>query len=191
MKRFFLLLLATAVLSPLLLNAQDEAKTEPLKGIEGSKAPALGVQTWINLPEGKERLTLFDFPNKVVVIFLFQSTCEASKKREFPMLQQLVKEFQGIEDVVFLAIQTPFQDYTSNSEFMLKPMAEEFDLDIPFGHLAKTKGAYSINVAYETGGTPWWVVINKEGVVEFNGFTMNAEVGAENIRKLIAGEKVE
>jgi hypothetical protein len=70
-------------------------------------------------------------------------------------------------------------------------MAEEFDLDIPFGHLAKTKDAYSINVAYETGGTPWWVVINKKGVVEFNGFTMNAEIGAENIRKLIAGEKVE
>ena len=103
----------------------------------------------------------------------------------------MVKEFDGNDDVVFLAIQTPFQDYTSNSELMLKPVAEEFDLDIPFGHLAKTKDAYSINVAYETGGTPWWVVINKEGVVEFNGFTMNAEIGAENIRKLIAGEKVE
>ena len=44
MKRIFPLLLATVALPILSLNAQDEARTEPLKGIEGSKAPALGVQ---------------------------------------------------------------------------------------------------------------------------------------------------
>jgi len=89
---------------------------------------------------------------------------------------------------VFLAIQTPFQNLTSNTELRLKPTAEKFDLDIPFGHLAKTKDFYSINDAYETGGTPWWVVINREGIVEFNGFTLDPQIAAENIRKLIAGE---
>ena len=128
---------------------------EPQKGIEGEKAPPLGVTDWIQLPEGKDRLGIPDFKDKVLVMLLFQSTCEACQKREFPVLQQLVKEFEGNDDVAFLAIQTPFENFASNSELMLKPTAEKFELKIPFGHLAKTRDLYSINVAYKTAGTPW------------------------------------
>lgn len=160
------------------------------QGIEGKKAPPLGVTEWIQLPDGKDQFDPRILADKVVVLFLFQSTCEACHKREFPVLQELVKEFKGNDGVVFLAIQTPFEKFTSNTELQLKPTAEKYDLDIPFGHLPKTKDLYSINVAYETGGTPWWVVINREGIVEFNGFTMDPEIAKGNIRKLIAGEAI-
>lgn len=162
----------------------------PQGGIEGQEAPPLGVSDWIQLPEGKDRLGIPDFEGKVLVMLLFQSTCEASMKREFPVLQKLVKEFEGNEDVAFLAIQTPFENFASNNELQLKPTAEEFDLSIPFGHLAKTPNLYSINVAYKTGGTPWWVIIDKEGIVEFNGFTINPEIAIENIGKMARGEEL-
>ncbi len=164
---------------------------EPNKGIEGASAPPLGVSTWIQLPEGKERLGIPDFKDQVVVILCFQSTCVACEKREFPVLKQLVEEFEGQDGVSFLAIQTPFENFATNSELQLKPTAEEHGLDIPFGHLAKTQDTYSINVAYKTGGTPWWIVIDREGKVVFNDFTMAPDIGAENIRKLIAGTPVE
>lgn len=178
----------TAALFSILLPLQAQ---EPKTGIKGQPAPPLGVTTWIQLPEGKERLGIPDFKDKVVVILCFQSTCIACEKREFPVLQQLVKEFAGNEDVVFLAIQTPFEDFATNSELQLKPIAEKHKLDIPIGHLAKTKDTYSINVAYETGGTPWWIVIDREGTVVFNDFTMAPEIGAANIRKLVEGAPVE
>ena len=164
---------------------------EPKTGIKGQKAPPLGVTTWIQLPEGKDRLGIPDFKDKVLVVFCFQSTCVACGKREFPVLQQLIKEFKGNEDVAFLAIQTPFEDFATNSELQLKPIAEKHKLDIPIGHLAKTKDTYSINVAYETGGTPWWIVIDREGTVVFNDFTMAPDVAAANIQKLIDGASVE
>jgi thiol-disulfide isomerase/thioredoxin len=125
------------------------------------------------------------------VILCFQSTCVACEKREFPVLKQLVNEFEGNTEVAFLAIQTPFEDFASNSELQLKPIAEKHGLSIPFGHLAKTKDTYSINVAYETGGTPWWIVIDKEGTVVFNDYTMAPDIAAANIRKLIEGKPVE
>lgn len=181
----------TATIASFILTGTAPLAAQPLTGIEGRKAPPLGVTTWINLPEGKVRLGLPDFAGKVLVLFCFQNTCEASHEREFPGLQQLVKEFEGDEDIAFLAIQTPFERFTDNSELNLRPIAEKFGLDIPFGHLAKTATEYSINVAYETGGTPWWVVIDKEGVVVFNGHTLDPEVATANLRKLAAGEAVE
>ena len=106
-------------------------------------------------------------------------------------MQRLIKEFKGKEDVAFLAIQTPFEDLATNSELQLKPVAEKHKLDIPIGHLAKTTGTYNINVAYATGGTPWWIVIDRKGTVVFNDFTMAPDVAAFNIRKLIDGTSVE
>lgn len=187
MKR--ILLLASAALALSIQPSHSEEVPEGVKqGIEGQKAPPLGVTTWIQLPDGEDQFDASILEDKVVVLFLFQYTCEACQKREFPVLQELVEEFEGNDEIIFLAIQTPFEKFTSNSELQLKPMAEKFDLDIPFGHLPKTKDLYSINTAYETGGTPWWVIINKEGIVEFNGFTIGPEVARENLRKLIAEE---
>ena len=184
----FLLIFATLVALP--AHSQDlppGVKT----GIEGQPAPPLGVPKWINLPEGRFRLGLPDFRDKVLVLFLWQSTCSACQNREFPVLQQLVKEFEGNEDVAFLAIQTPFENYTDNNELKLEPTAKKFGLDIPFGHLAKTQDGANINERYQTAGTPWWVVIDKKGIVVFNGMTMNPDVASENIRKLVADESIE
>ncbi len=179
-----------ALLSCFFSATAQEVPEGVQKGIEGKKAPPLGVTDWIQLPDGDDQFNSGMLDGKVVVLFLWQSTCEACEKREFPVLQKLVKAFDGVDEVVFLAIQTPFENFTTNSELQLKPTAEKYELSIPFGHLPKTKDLYSINVAYETGGTPWWVVVNKEGIVEFNGFTMNPEIGEQNLKKLIAGEAI-
>ncbi|MDF1658089.1 MAG: redoxin family protein [Verrucomicrobiales bacterium] len=186
MKHFKQALLFAVTLLAFPLQAQ-EAKT----GIKGKTAPPLGVTTWIQLPEGKERLGIPDFKDKVLVVFCFQSTCIACEKREFPVLKKLADEFNGNEGVGFVAIQTPFEDFATNSELQLASIAEKHKLDIPIGHLAKTQDTYSINVAYETGGTPWWIVIDREGTVVFNDFTMAPDVAAANIQQLIDGDTVE
>ena len=148
---------------------QGEAQ-EVAKGIQGQQAPPLRVTEWIQLPEG---------------------TCEACHKRAFPTLQNLVKQFGDTPGVNFLAIQTPFEDFLDNTELKLAETAEKFDLQIPFGHLSKTPDFYSINAAYRTGGTPWWVIVNRDGVVEYDGFFLNPEVAVENLEKMIAGEPVD
>ena len=38
---------------------------------------------------------------------------------------------------------------------------------------------------YKTGGTPWWVVINKDGIVEFNGHYIDLDKAIPNLDELI------
>lgn len=184
------LFLALASLLPA-LHAQESPQQQPQKGIQGEKAPRLGVRRWIQLPEGKESVDVSDYRGKIIVMLLFQHTCEACQKRAFPTFQDLIEDFGDEEDVVFLAIQTPFEDFSDNTMKKLEPTAEKFDLDIPIGHLAKTPGFYSVNAAYKTGGTPWWVIVDREGVVEYDGFYLNPEVARENLEKMIAGQAVD
>jgi len=161
------------------------------KGIQGEAAPLLGVNNWIQLPEGKETLEITDYKGKTVVMLLFQDTCEACHKRAFPTLKMLVDKFGDREELAFLAIQTPFEDFSDNTESKLQPTAEEFGLTIPFGHLAKTPGFRSINVEYKTGGTPWWVIVDPDGVVDYNGFYLNPGIAVENLDKILSGESID
>tara|TARA_R110000850_G_scaffold39869_1_gene103041 strand:+ start:2399 stop:2983 length:585 start_codon:yes stop_codon:yes gene_type:complete len=169
---------------------QGEAQ-EVAKGIQGQQAPPLRVTEWIQLPEGTEQLDIPYYKGEILVMLMFQHTCEACHKRAFPTLQNLVKQFGDTPGVNFLAIQTPFEDFLDNTELKLAETAEKFDLQIPFGHLSKTPDFYSINAAYRTGGTPWWVIVNRDGVVEYDGFFLNPEVAVENLEKMIAGEPVD
>lgn len=173
------------------LESDGLASTQPLKGIQGVKAPPLGVKSWIQLPEGKETIDISDYEGRTVVMLLFQSTCEACHKRAFPTLKMLVEKFGDREQLAFLAIQTPFEDFSDNTESKLQSTADEFGLTIPFGHLAKTPGFYSINAAYKTGGTPWWIIVNPVGIVDYNGFYLNPDIAVDNLEKILAGKSLE
>ena len=173
------------------LESDGLPSTPPIKGIQGVKAPPLGVKNWIQLPEGKETIDISDYQGKTVVMLLFQTTCEACRKRAFPTLKMLVKKFGDREKLAFLAIQTPFEDFSDNTESKLQSAADEFDLTIPLGHLAKTPGFYSINAAYKTGGTPWWIIVNPVGIVDYNGFYLNPDIAVDNLEKILAGNSPE
>ncbi len=165
--------------------------SEAPDGIAGKKAPPLALTNWINLPEGQTRLDIPDFKGKYLVMLFFQHWCEASQKEAFPTLQTLIKQFEGEKNVAFLAVQTAFQGYTTNSEDKLKVDAQEFGLTIPMGHSPKLPGVYSVSLGYNTGGTPWWVIVTPDGVVEYNGHYLNPEEAEKNLRNLLAGKPVE
>lgn len=183
--RHFLLILAT-VLTPLALSAQVAQK-----GIQGEKAPLINISTWYQLPEGKETIEITDYKGKIVVMLFFQHWCKASQERELPVLKNLVNKYQGNDDIVFLAIQTTFEGFLDNTPDKLQVTAEKFDLKIPFGHNIKAPGFPGISGAYKPGGTPWWVIINREGIVEYNGFVLNEEEAIKGFDKMLAGLPVD
>jgi thiol-disulfide isomerase/thioredoxin len=183
--RRFLLILAAA-LTPLAISAQ-----EIQKGIESQKAPLINISTWYQLPEGKKELEITDYKGKVIVMLFFQHWCKASQERELPVLKNLVERYKGNDEIVFLAIQTAFEGFLDNTPDKLKVTAEKFDLDIPFGHNIKAPEFPGISGAYKPRGTPWWVIIDREGIVEYNGSILNEEEAIKGLEKLIAGLPVE
>jgi len=165
------------------------------KGIEGEVAPPLHADNWINLPEGEAGLIveqgipgidLKKYRGKVIVLKFFQSWCEACEKRSFPKLKKLVDHYQGNDQIQFISVQTVFEGLADNTASKLQPTAEKFGLEsIPFGHSVKLPNIPNVNMDYKTGGTPWWVVINKDGIVEFNGHYIDLDKAIPNLDELI------
>ncbi len=159
---------------------------KPETGIEGQPAPPLIIDTWIQLPEGKKTINLNDYKGKVVIIKCFQSWCSACQTVGLPTLKKLVDKYEGDDRVQFLAVQATFEGYLTNTDEQLAPTAKKFGLKIPFGHSPKLKNFHSISIDYKTGGTPWWIVINQDGVVEYNGHDMDVKSAVENLEELFA-----
>ncbi len=185
MKPFLLTCLLALASLPLGLSAQEQ------KGIEGQEAPLLDVETWIQLPKGKDRVELTDYPGKIVVLLFFQHWCRASQERELPVLKKLVDHYKGNEGIVFLAIQTTFEGYLENTSDKLAVTAKKFGLKIPFGHSPKLAGMPSVSAKYKPGGTPWWVIVDRKGIVEYNGFILNEEEAIKGFDKMLAGKPVD
>lgn len=188
-----LLALSLAVLPAASALAEDAPAAAPQapRGIEGREAPLLEVDTWIQLPEGKDRVEITDYPGKIVVLLFFQHWCRASQERELPVLKNLVEHYKGNDGIVFLAVQTTFEGFLENSSDKLAVTAKKFGLGIPFGHSPKLAGVPSVSLSYQPGGTPWWVIIDRQGKVEYNGFILNEEEAVKGFDKMLAGLPVE
>ncbi len=161
------------------------------KGIQGQKAPLLNVSDWHQLPGGKDKLEITDFEGKIIVLLFFQHWCQASQERELPVLQNLTKHYEGNDGIVFLAIQTAFEGFLDNTPDKLPVTAKKFGLKIPLGHYTKVPAFPGVSGAYKPGGTPWWVIIDRQGIVEYNGFILNEEEAIKGFDKMLAGLPVD
>lgn len=157
--------------------------TQPSMGIVGQQAPDLSVSQWKQLPDGVTTLNIEDFRGKVLYLYFFQSWCPGCHSIGFPTLQKLQQQFADDEDVAFVVVQTTFEGHEQNGVDKLLPTAERYGLKIPFGQSAGNTGTPDIMYKYRTGGTPWVVLIDKQGKVVFNDFHIDPTGAAEAIKQ--------
>jgi thiol-disulfide isomerase/thioredoxin len=163
---------------------RKQLRTQPAGAVVGHPAPRWGVTEWTNLPEGTKKLDVDDFAGKVVVLFCFQSWCPGCHSRGFPTLKALVKRFAGDDDVAFVAVQTVFEGFAQNTAEKAWATAKKYKLDIPFGHSGTAKARPAIMKSYRTRGTPWMIVIDREGKVRFSDFHIQTDQAIGLIDKL-------
>jgi thiol-disulfide isomerase/thioredoxin len=155
---------------------------------ENIKEKDLRVKHWINSNGEKiNELKLSQFNNKFKIIFCFQSWCPGCHSIGFPSLKALVDHFENNKSVVFFAIQTVFEGFEENSYDKLVEIQNKYSLKISFGHDAGDDDSSFSNVIndYNTGGTPWFIVINPENKIIFSGFRINVEGAIEYIQKYL------
>ncbi len=155
-------------------------------GVLDAPAPAWKVDTWFNLPEGKASLDLADFKGKVVYLYGFQSWCPGCHSQGFPTLQKLIDKFGKADDVAFVAVQTTFEGFGTNTAAKAKATGERYSLAIPIGHSGSEGKRSALMQAYKTGGTPWTIIIDKDGVVRYNDFHITPAQGERLISALRA-----
>lgn len=138
-------------------------------GIQGQPAPALRITDWVNRAgQPTQPFVLDEHAGKVRVIYCFQAWCPGCHSHGFPALQGLVKQFSS-QDVVFAVVQSVFEGHRENGPEKRATTAEQYALDLPFGQDA-AQPRPSIMRDYRTGGTPWFIVIDRQGVVVANGY---------------------
>jgi len=176
-----ILLLCFLILYTSIAVAQDSQY-----GIKGRRAPSWKVEEWFNLPEGKVKLDLSDYKGKIIYLYCFQSWCPGCYSHGFPTLKAVWGEFKDNPKVTFVAIQTVFEGFGVNTKESAKEVAKKFELDVPFGHDPGPEGSRSAVLQnYRTGGTPWTVIIDQEGVVRYNQFRIEAEHAKQLIQRLL------
>jgi thiol-disulfide isomerase/thioredoxin len=127
-------------------------------GLLGRPAPALDVSEWV----AGTAQSLDKLKGKVVLLDVFQIICPGCEAAH-PQIVQLAKDYRdsGLE-VVGLAVAFELQDsqqpeairkYVSDKEFPY-PVAIDRDLTTTFEE-------------YDAGGTPWTVLIDRQGTVRY------------------------
>ena len=165
-----------------LLAVAGSVMADNESGILGKSAPEWSVDQWLNLPPGKKTLDIQDFRGKVVYLFCFQSWCPGCHSSGFPTLQKVMARFKDNDDVAFVAIQTVFEGFASNTFDHAKEVARKYKLKIPVGQSGEPGKRSRVMARYRTGGTPWVVIIDREGVVRYNAFHVNVDQADRLVR---------
>ncbi|WP_437397276.1 peroxiredoxin family protein [Flagellimonas lutimaris] len=149
------------------------------------KAPEFYVKDWIDANGSKiEPIRLSDFEGKFKIVYCFQSWCPGCHSKGLPDLQKMVNALQGNNNVVFLAVQTVFEGYHENTYDKMMETQKQYALKIPFAHDAGNDGKSRSNIMtnYQTGGTPWFLFIDKNNDVVFGDFHLNPEAAIQFLK---------
>ena len=155
-------------------------------GIKDKPAPAWKLKSWVTLPEGKKALDVKDFRGKVLFAYCFQSWCPGCHSKGFPTLKAVKAHYDEAKDegVAFVVIQTVFEGFETNTPERGTKVLEKFELDLPYGFDGAPDARSTFMRDYRTGGTPWTVIVDPEGVVRFNDFTIEKDAAIALIDRL-------
>jgi thiol-disulfide isomerase/thioredoxin len=151
------------------------------------KAPTFKVKDWINNAGNRmSPVELMDLEGTFKVVYCFQSWCPGCHSVGLPNLQKMVNALEGNDKVSFLAIQTVFEAHESNTFEKMVETQKKYNLKIPFGHDAgdDRKSRSNIMTNYKTGGTPWFILIDKNDNVVFSDFHLNVDAAIDVLKSI-------
>lgn len=166
---------------------RENYMSNQLDHINVFKAPEFHVNYWIDANGNEtEVIKLSDFKGKFKVMYCFQSWCPGCHSKGLPDLKKMVDALEGKENVVFLAVQTVFEGHHENTIEKIKETQKQYDLKIPFGHDAGDDGKSTSNIMknYQTGGTPWFLFIDKKDNVVFSDFHLNPDAAIDLLKTM-------
>lgn len=125
-----------------------------------SDAPEIRASQWLNSPG----LSLADLRGRVVVLHAFQMLCPGCVAHGLPQAKKIAQTFS--EDMVTLiGLHSVFEHHEAMQPVSLQAFVHEYRLDFPIAiDQASPSGPIPLTMAaYELGGTPSLVLIDKQG----------------------------
>ncbi len=167
------------------LSACSAQAEKPKGGILGLKAPPISADQWVSLPAGTKAPTPESLKGKVIYLYCFQSWCPGCHSSGFPTLQKVSTHFQDDKAVQCITIQTVFEGFGTNTSEKALAVAKKYKLTgIPVGHSGSKVKRSTIMSGFKTRGTPWTIIIGKDGVVKYNDFHIKPAAAIKLIDEL-------
>lgn len=166
---------------------RDNYMSNQIKHVNVFKAPEFSVNYWIDSNGSKiEPVKLSDFKGKFKVVYCFQSWCPGCHSKGLPDLKKMVEALKGNDNVIFLAIQTVFEGHDENTFEKMVETQKQYEIEIPFGHDAGDDGKSISNIMknYQTGGTPWFLFIDKHDNLVFSDFHLNPNAAIDLLKTM-------
>ena len=151
------------------------------------KAPEFQVNDWIDAYGNvTDSINLSDLKGQFKILYCFQSWCPGCHSKGLPDLKKMVDALKEKNNISFLAIQTVFEGHESNTYEKMVETQKQYGLEIPFGHDAGDDGKSRSNIMtnYQTGGTPWFIFIDKHDNVVFSDFHINVDAAISFLKTL-------
>ena len=151
------------------------------------RAPEFHVKDWIDaFGNITNPIKLSDLKGQFKILYCFQSWCPGCHSRGLPDLKKMVDALKEKGNISFLAIQTVFEGHESNTYEKMVETQKQYGLKIPFGHDAGDDGKSRSNMMtnYKTGGTPWFIFIDKHDAIVFADFHLNADAAIAFLKAL-------
>lgn len=146
-------------------------------GTIGTKAPDLKFAEWLEADGSKAdrelTLTNLGLGQKPLLLYCFQSWCPGCHSHGFPTLQRILANKP--KDLGVAVIQTVFEGHDVNTFDKLVETRQQYDLPVPFiqdNGKDASDGRPQTMIAYQTGGTPWFISIDESGIVTYNDFRL-------------------
>ena len=155
----------------------QSANAQTTRGIEGSEAPEIELDYWIDANGDPGKFSVLEARGKWVFLKCFQDWCPGCHSSGFPTLQKFSERFHDHPQVAIAGIQTVFEGYTTNTLEDVRKLQLRYELPITMGHDPGNPETHARPVTmqrYRTGGTPWLILVNPAGVVVYNGFHVDS-----------------
>ncbi len=162
---------------------QEEAKqtTEARKkdryGIKGEQAPEIKLDYWIDKDGKPAEFSVLENRGKWVFLKCFQNWCPGCHASGFLTLKAFADEFWDHPQVAIAGIQTVFEGVSANAKSDVRKLQLRYDLPITMGHDEGDPSGDRFPKTvrnYFTGGTPWLILIDPNGMVVFNNFHVDS-----------------
>jgi thiol-disulfide isomerase/thioredoxin len=159
------------------------------RGIVGAKAPELVMDYWIDGDGKPSQFSVLESRGKWVFLKCFQNWCPGCHSSGFPTLKAFSDEFFGHPKVAIAGIQTVFEGFKTNTQDAVRELQLRYELPITMGHDPGDGEAHKVSTTmrnYRTGGTPWLILINPDGIVVYNGFHVDTRKLIDYVAEQVA-----
>lgn len=146
-------------------------------------APELSVTEWLQPAENPP--TLSDLRGKVVCLVFFQSTCAGSLSHGLPALRELADRSTPKDRVQVIGVHTATRDFRRSGPLNARKLIQTAGLTCPVAHLGDAQQPADV-AGFGVRATPWVVLIDEQGHIDFSNWIIRPTAIAERIDELVS-----